>query len=154
MSPGDHGQPDEPLHGSHDDDGFDAAEAAVVEVNHAFYDAFEAGDLDAMSDLWLHDDRVVCVHPGWTALRGWASVASSWAAMFAGPQQVQFIVTDEHVVIVDEIAWISCDENLLTVGASATVSALNVFERGLDGHWRMVVHHGAPVMVSSDDEDD
>jgi ketosteroid isomerase-like protein len=132
-------------------DPIDPASAAVLEVNQAFYDAFEASDLNAMSDLWVHDDRVLCVHPGWSALRGWAAVASSWAVMFDGPQQIQFIVTDEHVSISGDTAWVSCDENLLTVGASATVNALNIFERSEDGDWRMVAHHGAPVMIASDE---
>lgn len=126
----------------------------VLAANHAFYDAFENADLDAMSDIWVHDDRAVCVHPGWTALRGWASVASSWAAMFGGPQQIQFIVTEEHVSVNGDIAWVSCDENLLTTGASATVNALNIFERASDGRWRMIAHHGAPVMIASDEEFD
>lgn len=129
-------------------------DVAVLHVNRAFYDAFEAADLDAMSDVWLHDDRALCVHPGWTALRGWAAVASSWAAMFAGPQQLQFIVTDEHVSVNGDVAWVTCDENLLTLGASATVNALNIFERDRAGRWRMVAHHGAPVMVASDDSFD
>lgn len=128
--------------------------AAVLEVNRAFYEAFETSDFNAMSDLWVHEDHAVCVHPGWTALRGWASIASSWAAMFDGPQHIQFIVTDEHVSVNGDVAWVSCDENLLTIGASATVNALNIFERAPDGQWRMVAHHGAPVMISSDEEFD
>jgi len=132
-------------------DAIDPASAAVLEANQAFYDAFEASDLNAMSDLWVHDDRVLCVHPGWTALRGWAAVASSWAVMFDGPQQIQFIVTEEHVSISGDTAWVSCDENLLTAGASATVNALNIFERSPSGRWQMVAHHGAPVMVTSDE---
>lgn len=130
----------------------DPVEADVLVANRTFYDAFESGDLDAMSDVWMHEDRVICVHPGWTALRGWAAVASSWAAMFGGPQQIQFIVTEEHVSVSGDVAWVSCDENLLTLGASATVNALNIFERSIDGKWRMVAHHGAPVMIASDEE--
>ncbi len=137
-----------------DDEVVGPVDAAVLEVNRAFYEAFEASDLNAMSDLWVHDDRVLCVHPGWTALRGWASIAASWAVMFDGPQQIQFIVTDEHVSVNGDVAWVSCDENLLTIGASATVNALNVFERVHDGQWRMVAHHGAPVMIASDEEFD
>jgi ketosteroid isomerase-like protein len=136
------------------DDVHDPVDAAVLEVNRAFYDAFESSDFNAMSDLWFHEDRAVCVHPGWTALRGWASIASSWAAMFDGPQHIQFIVTDEHVSVNGDVAWVSCDENLLTIGASATVNALNIFERARDGRWLMVAHHGAPVMISSDEEFD
>lgn len=124
----------------------DADRAAVLAANHLFYEAFEARDLDAMSDLWAHDDRVICVHPGWTTLRGWAAVASSWAALFGGPQHLQFIVTDEHVVLAGDVAWVSCDENLLAGEGSATVASLNLFARHDEGVWKMLGHHGAPVM--------
>jgi ketosteroid isomerase-like protein len=125
----------------------EADRAAVKAANHAFYEAFEARDLDAMSDLWAHDERVTCVHPGWTVLRGWAAVASSWAAIFGGPQRLQFIVTNEHLVLADGVAWVSCDENLLDGDGSGTVTSLNVFGRGADGRWQMLAHHGAPVMT-------
>jgi ketosteroid isomerase-like protein len=121
--------------------------AAVSAANQAFYEAFEARDLDAMSDLWAHDDRVVCVHPGWTSLRGWAAVAASWAAIFGGPQRLQFIVTDEHVVLAADVAWVSCDENVLAGDGSGTVTTLNVFSRDRAGGWKMLAHHGAPVMT-------
>jgi len=119
----------------------------VLAANRAFYDAFEARDLDAMSDLWAHDDRVLCVHPGWTELRGWASVAASWAALFGGPQQLQFIVTQERVVLAGDVAWVSCDENLLSGDGSATVASLNLFARDGGGVWRMLAHHGSPVVA-------
>jgi ketosteroid isomerase-like protein len=127
--------------------------AAVLAANRAFYDAFEARDIDAMSDLWAHDDRVVCVHPGWTELRGWAAVAASWAALFGGPQHLQFIVTDEHVVLAGDVAWVSCDENLLAVDGSATVASLNVFARDDRGTWKLLVHHAAPVMSTAGDDE-
>ena len=75
--------------------------------NRAFYEAFEARDLDAMSDLWEHSDRVSCTHPGWSVLRGWGAVAASWLAMFQGPQQIQFILTDEHVEVVGDLGWVT-----------------------------------------------
>lgn len=121
----------------------------VLAVNREFYEAFESRDLDRMSDVWAHDDRVSCVHPGWTALRGWAAVGSSWAALFNGPQHLQFIVTEEEVTVVGDLAWVNCVENLLAEDGSATIAALNLFERG-DGGWRMLAHHGSPVMASPD----
>jgi len=133
--------------------GPEADRLAVLAANEAFYDAFEARDLDAMSDLWAHDDRVTCVHPGWTELRGWASVASSWAALFGGSQQLQFIVTDPHVVVAGDVAWVTCDENLLSGEGSATVASLNLFARDDRGAWRMLAHHGAPVMTGPLDTD-
>lgn len=119
---------------------------AVLAANEAFYAAFEARDLDAMSDLWARDGEVTCVHPGWVILRGWGAVASSWAALFDGSQRLQFIVTDVHVTAADDVAWVTCDENLLGDEGGATVAVLNLYRRAPDGRWRMVAHHGSPVM--------
>jgi uncharacterized protein (TIGR02246 family) len=126
--------------------------AAVGAANDAFYAAFEARDLDAMSDLWAHDADVTCVHPGWTTLRGWGAVASSWAAIFSGPQQLQFILTSTEVVVVGDVAWVTGEENLLARDGGATVAVINVFARDDEGRWRLRAHHGAPV-VSRGDED-
>ena len=107
----------------------------MLAANGAFYAAFEAGDLDAMSDVWSHDERVVCTHPGWSTLRGWAAVSASWFALFNNGQHLQFIVTAEHAEVVGDVAWVTCDENILAGdGASGgTVSALNLFVRDADG---------------------
>ena len=123
----------------------DPATAAVRAANAAFYAAFEARDLDAMSDVWEHTDRVTCVHPGWPILTGWASVAASWFALFDGPQRLQFIVTDEQVHVEGTMAWVTCDENLIDAGGTQAVAASNVFVEG-DGRWRLVHHHGSPVV--------
>jgi len=121
---------------------------AVRTVNHAYYEAFEARDLDAMSDLWQHDDDVVCTHPGWKTLHGWGAVAGSWFALFGSPQQLQFILTDERVHVSGEVAWVTLDENLISEQVGGTVAAVNVF-RHVDGEWRMVLHHGSPVAPNS-----
>ena len=117
---------------------------ALRRLNQQFYEAFEAQNFDVMSDLWHHSDRVTCTHPGWTVLRGWGAIAASWVALFQGPQHIQFILTDEHVEIVGDVAWVTVDENIIGSETGATVSALNIFER-IDGLWRVVAHHGAPV---------
>jgi ketosteroid isomerase-like protein len=118
--------------------------AAVLAANQAFYDAFEARDLDAMSDLWEHSDRSVCIHPGWPALRGWGPIVASFAAMFRGGQSLQFLLTDATVSVEGSVGWVTVDENLLGEQGGNTVAAVNVFaltERG----WRLVVHHGSSV---------
>ncbi len=117
---------------------------AVLGANAAFYEAFESRDLDTMSDIWEHSDRVGCVHPGWAILTGWASVSASWFALFDGPQRLQFIVTDERVEVAGDVAWVTCNENLLDTGATQAVAATNVFTRA-DVGWRLVHHHGSPV---------
>lgn len=117
----------------------------VLSVNQAFYEAFEARDLDAMSEVWEHGDRVVCTHPGWSTLRGWGRVAGSWYSLFQSPTHLQFIITDAHVEVVGDVAWVTCEENILGGEMSDTVAALNVFTCR-DGRWRMVAHHGTSVV--------
>ena len=117
---------------------------AVHAANRAFYAALEERDLDAMGEVWEHSDRVLCTHPGWASLHGWAAVASSWYALFTGGQRLQFIVTAARAVVVGDAGWVTCDENILSGRTSGTVAALNVFVRA-GAEWRMVAHHGAAV---------
>jgi ketosteroid isomerase-like protein len=103
-----------------------------------------------MSDLWERSDRAACTHPGWATLSGWGSISSSFAALFQGEQQLQFILTEERVHVTEDLAWVTVDENILGDQTGATVAALNLFARDGDGHWRMVVHHGSVVSSSVD----
>lgn len=118
--------------------------AELIAANGAFYDAFERRDIDAMSDAWHHDDRVVCTHPGWTTLVGWAKVGGSWAVLLANQQRLQFIVTNQLATVRGDVGWVTCEENILDGPGGSTVAALNVFER-IGGVWKMVAHHGSPV---------
>ncbi len=120
---------------------------AVRRANDAFYESFEARDVDALAAAWEKSDRVVCTHPGWPILRGWAAVFDSWARILTGPQRLQFILTNVDVQVAGNAAWVTLDENLLDgTAGGGTVAALNVFVRVGD-RWLMVAHHGSGVMV-------
>ena len=120
--------------------------AAVLAANRAFYDAHERREIDAMSAVWEHDDRTVCIHPGWPILRTWRAIERSWQQIFAGPGRNQFILTNEAVAIDGDLAWVTLEENLVDTGTTGTIAATNVFARSDDG-WKLVVHHGSPVMA-------
>ena len=119
----------------------------VLAANRRYYEAFEARDLDAMSDVWERSDRSLCTHPGWATLEGWGAVAASFFALFQSGQQLQFVLTRERVTVIGDAAWVSLDENLLGDQGGVTVSTVNIFARHPDG-WRMVCHHGSVVQVS------
>lgn len=120
----------------------------MLAANRAFYEAFEARDIDAMSEVWEHSDRVVCTHPGWAVLRGWGAVSGSWFALFRGDNAMQFILTNESVVVEGDVAWVNVDENLIDENLGGTIVALNLFV--FDGErWRMVAHHGSPAVPHS-----
>lgn len=119
----------------------------LLAANQAYYDAFEALDIDAMSDVWEHSDRVVCTHPGWSTLRGWAAVTASWVAIFGGGQRLQFILTEPAAETIGDVGWVSVNENVLGAAEGTTISAFNVFVR-VDGRWSMVAHHAGQVVGS------
>ena len=121
----------------------------VLAANRRYYEAFEAKDLDAMSDLWERSDRAICTHPGWATLEGWGPVAASFFALFQGGQQIQFVLTRERAIRSGDIAWVSLDENLLGDQGGVTVATINIFVRGPgpDG-WQMVCHHGSVVQAT------
>lgn len=123
----------------------DAVIEQVLAANRAFYAAHEDRDLGAMQAAWEHTDRAVCIHPGWPILRTWPLIEESWRRIFAGPSRNQFILTNEAVAVDGDLAWVTLEENLVDTGATGTIAATNVFGRG-DGGWKLVVHHGSPVM--------
>ena len=64
----------------------------------AFYQAFEARDIDAMMASWAEDEDIVCVHPGGPRLVGYEAVRAGWEQLFAGDAKLSFRL-DEIVVI-------------------------------------------------------
>lgn len=118
----------------------------VLAANMAFYDAHEARNLAAMRSLWEHSERAVCIHPGWPILRGWQHIEESWRRIFSGSGRNQFIVTNEVVAGAGGVAWVTLDENLVQGAEANTVAATNMFVL-TDGEWKLVHHHGSPVMA-------
>jgi len=118
----------------------------VLRANRSFYEAFEARDFAAMSDVWEHSDRVSCIHPGWQRLDGWGAISASFYALFDGPQPIQFILTGERAEIAGDVAWVAVDENILGGDSGATAAALNLFVRD-DGRWWMVHHQASQILT-------
>ncbi len=103
-----------------------------------------------MADRWEHSDRVSVTHPGWPLLRGWAKVAGSWDAIFRNTGYIQFVLTDEQVVVAGDTAWVTLDENILqSAGQRRAVGIEGDRDQRVRARtatrWLMVVHHSSPV---------
>jgi ketosteroid isomerase-like protein len=135
----------------------------VLAANAELYAAFEAGDLDRMTALWVsepYSDDALCVHPGWVPLRGRGPVLRSWAVIMANTSYVQFVLTDVRADVAGDVAVVTCRENILTaigdpthagdsLSGGSTV-ATNVFRRTAEG-WRLWVHHASPILGRGSD---
>ncbi len=123
--------------------------AAVAEANLGFYRAFESLDTGQMEAVWAQDDAVKCIHPGWALIQGPEAVMQSWEQIFNAATMMQFTVTGIDVTVEGEWAYVACTENLTSViggrVTEAKVQATNIYRKRA-GRWRMVHHHGSPVM--------
>ena len=136
-----------------------AAAAEVGAVNAAFYAAIESADLDAMLALWLDGPGSLCVHPGMPPVHGAGAIGRSWALVMAHTPYIQFFLTDVAVDLREDVALVTCTENVLTGDArtgpdafgGGKAVATNVFVRATDG-WRLWVHHASPVLSMTEDE--
>ena len=113
----------------------------------AFYQAFEAKDIDAMMATWAEDEDIICVHPGGPRMIGYDAVRVGWEQVFAGDGRLSFRV--EEIVVVETVgmALQSAVEHV-SVGNDpkqrGAAIATNVFLRTPSG-WRLAVHHASPA---------
>ncbi len=116
------------------------------DIEAAFYDALQRGDVDKLMACWADEDDIVCVHPGGARLIGATDIRATFDAMFANgtiraqPEKVRKIDTlaaSVHTVL--ERIEVLTEEG----PRHAYVIATNVYHKGAQG-WRMVAHHASP----------
>ena len=110
----------------------------------AFYQAFEARDLDAMMATWADDEEVVCVHPGGQRLVGYDAIRNSWEQLFAGDVRLKFRLEQPIAIDTVGLAVQSAIEHVFLADGSprGLAVATNVFMRTPSG-WRVVCHHAS-----------
>ena len=116
------------------------------DIESAFYEALQKGDLEKLMACWADEDDVVCVHPGGPRLVGTSSIRAAFEAMFANGTvqarptrvcKVESLTSAMHNLI-EQVEVMMPDGPRI-----ATVLATNVYHRTPQG-WRMVVHHASP----------
>lgn len=123
---------------------------SAAEVEAAFYDALNRGDIDTLMTLWADDEEVVCVHPGGARLIGHAAIHASWEALFEqGGLQIQPSQLHETHNLMSSVHTV-VEGVTASAGEPAHLVATNVYIKTPRG-WRIVLHHvsvapgGAPT---------
>ncbi len=125
-------------------------ERAIENANDLFYRALEDSDLELMSSVWLHEDWVKCVHPGWELITGWEKVRESWQRIFSNTRGMRVAISDVTIRIEGDFALVNCSEHLAlfldsgSAPATATTTATNLFCRAAE-KWLMVHHHASQI---------
>lgn len=116
------------------------------DVEAAFYQALQHGDIEALMAVWADDDEVVCVHPGGGRAIGPGAIRASFEAIFANggiPVQVEQVHRLDHI----HSALHHLVERVNVVGPqgaqTAWVLATNWYVRSPQG-WRLASHHASP----------
>ena len=121
-------------------------EGNADDVEAAFYDALQQGDIDKLMACWADDDDIVCIHPGGPRVVGAIAIRATFEAMFsngsirAWPERTR--KTHAAAAAVHNVL-----ERVEVMGpegpAQAWVIATNVSFKTTQG-WRMVAHHASP----------
>ena len=131
-------------------------EATVRLANEEFYRALTKMDIEAMDEVWSHDDGARCIHPGWDIIEGWEEIRQSWEVIFGNSADLQVTPSEVKIGLEGEMAWVSCLESITARGDDTDVTlarATNLFMKK-SGAWKMILHHVSQVPPEGDDEDD
>ena len=116
------------------------------EVEAAFYEALQAGDLERLMACWANEEDIICVHPGGPRLIGAMAIRNSFEIMFGHgpirsfPERLHKLETITSAVhnLIERVEIYTAE------GAQiAFVTSTNVYMRTAEG-WRMVAHHASP----------
>jgi ketosteroid isomerase-like protein len=120
------------------------------DVEAAFYDALQNGDIEKLMACWADEDEICCIHPGGPRVVGANAIRATFEAMFANgsirawPEKVR-----KTVSIASSVHNLLERVEVLTPSGptQAWVIATNVYHRTAQG-WRMVAHHASPGTTS------
>ena len=125
------------------------------DLEAAFYEALQRGDIDALMACWADEDEVFCVHPGGPRLVGAEAIRAAFEQMFgnggsihAQPARVRKIESLASAVhnVLERIEVLTAEGP-----RHAFVLATNVYHKTPQG-WRMVAHHASPGSAREPDE--
>ena len=121
-------------------------EEQVLAANQNFYSALQSLSLAEMDAVWLQEDWVRCVHPGWDLLQGWEAVRASWRHIFENTQFMRIVVGLQFLRVENSTAWVCCTERLSAAAQGRSngvcVQTTNIFERRNEA-WYLVHHHAS-----------
>ncbi len=122
------------------------AAGSADDVELAFYEALQSGDLEQLMACWADEDDIVCVHPGGPRLVGAAAIRAAFEAMFANGavrahperlRKVESLGAALHNVL-ERVDLVTAEGT-----QHAWVVATNVYFKTAQG-WRLVAHHASP----------
>ena len=123
-----------------------ASPATVDDIETAFYEALQNGDIEKLMACWGDEDEIVCVHPGGARLVGPVAIRGAFDIMFSnGSIRAQAVRVRKLDTLSASVHSVLERIEVLTEEGPrhAYVIATNVYHQTAQG-WRMVAHHASP----------
>lgn len=129
----------------------------VMQANAAFYESFKNRDLANMAKLWAnetHDESCdgsnwpVCVHPEMRPMRGYDNIVDFWGRFFRDDNMPDMESWDDVKCTLLPGGYsglITCSHRI----AGREFSTSNVFTKGSDGRWRIVMHQAGEIKYTA-----
>lgn len=116
------------------------------DIEAAFYEALQTGDINMLMACWGDEDEMVCIHPGGIRLLGPAAIRQAFEAMFSnGTIRAKVVTVSKLDGLGASVHSVLERIDVLTAEGPrhAYVMATNVYHETAQG-WRMVAHHASP----------
>jgi len=117
------------------------------DVEAAFYDGLQTGDLEKVMACWADEDDIACIHPGGPRQLGPANIRSGFESLFADGGGIPVVPENIHRVdaVASAVHHVMERIDVQSQGGvvQAFVLATNVYHKTAQG-WRLVVHHASP----------
>ena len=126
-------------------------EGDADDIEAAFYDALQSGDIDRLMACWADEDDIFCLPPGGPREVGATAIRATFEAMLsdggmvrAWPERVR-----KTTAVGSSVHNVLERVEVLTASGptNAWVIATNVYHRTAQG-WRLVAHHASPGTTS------
>ena len=117
------------------------------DAEDAFYDAIEAGDLEALMAVWDDAEDIACLLPMQPLQLGRAAVRAAWQPLFAQPQRLDLEVHHRQWTDGPDWAlhWVEERPRLLAPGQPPMVVYASNLYRKTAGGWRLIAHQNSPT---------
>ena len=116
-------------------------EQRILFANESFYQAFSAGNFEAMEGLWSTGQPLVCIHPGHQPLVIRDEIMTSWKAILELGATQGISCFEPRVSLYGSVALVVCYEIL---GENQLIATNGFVEE--EGIWTMIHHQAGPSL--------
>jgi uncharacterized protein (TIGR02246 family) len=109
----------------------------AADIHRLVQDAFNAGDDEALADLY--EDDAAMATPEGIFVRGRAAIREQWSGFIALGGTIQMVT--RHAVVVGDTALLSNDWHFVCPGVELSSRTSEVARRQRDGTWKYVIDH-------------